>query len=77
MARRSLQVAARRIIKMVKTRKRRRKINKIKRFVLKFIYKTFFKYDDIVLKIVFISLIFMLIFTVNALQEQGVFVMYF
>lgn len=58
---------------MVKTRKRRRKINKIKRFVLRFIYKTFFKHDDIVLKIIFIALIAILIFSVNALQEQGVF----
>lgn len=60
---------------MVKSRKRKRK--RIKRLILFFVYKTFFIYDDIVLKIVFISLIFMLIFTVNALQEQGVFVMYF
>lgn len=62
---------------MVKTRKRRRKRNKIKRFVLRFIYKTFFNYDDIFLKIIFISLLAILIFSVNALQEQGVFVMYF
>lgn len=60
---------------MVKTRKRKRK--RIKRLILFFVYKTFFNYDDIVLKIIFITLIAILIITVNALQEQGVFVMYF
>lgn len=62
---------------MVKSRKQHRKRKRIKRLILFFVYKTFFNHDDIVLKIIFISLIIMLIFTVNALQEQGVFVMYF
>lgn len=54
---------------MIKSRKRKRK--RIKKLILFFVYKTFFKHDDIVLKIIFITLIAILIFSVNALQEQA------
>ncbi len=56
---------------MVKSRKRKR--NRIKMLILFCLYKTFFKQDDIVLKVLFVLLITILIITINVLLEQGVF----